>query len=65
MPPDCPECDATALPIVHGMPTLEMKEAAERGDIVLGGCVRLPGEKSPKWACPECEHRWPVPEALR
>lgn len=29
----------TAVPIAYGYPSSELFEAAERGEVVLGGCV--------------------------
>jgi len=51
----CPECGAAGLPLLFGLPTLEAFEEAERGRLVLGGCV-VPAER-PRWQCPE-GHRW-------
>jgi len=37
---DCPHCGSHELiPIVYGMPGPELAEAAERNELVLGGCV--------------------------
>ncbi len=38
----CQECGSTAIPVVYGLPGRELFEAAERGEIRLGGCV-MPG----------------------
>jgi len=35
----CPTCSAGLTPIVYGMPDQELGEAAQRGEIKLGGCV--------------------------
>ena len=35
----CPECRGLVVPIAYGLPGPEMFDAAERGEIVLGGCV--------------------------
>lgn len=35
----CPRCGARAIPILRGLPSLEAFEAADRGEIALGGCV--------------------------
>ncbi|PWW23364.1 hypothetical protein JD79_02538 [Geodermatophilus normandii] len=53
--PTCPHCpDAPAgVPYVLGLPSAEAFEAAERGEVVLGGCVL--SEPVPAWACPRCE----------
>ena len=38
-PPACPKCglDENVIPIVYGYPSEELFEAAERGEIALGG----------------------------
>ncbi len=55
--PACPNCGARqAIPILYGLPSPAMQEAADRGEIVLGGCVIAP--EFPIWLCPVCEHRW-------
>ena len=38
----CSQCGTPMVPIVYGFPGPEMWDAAERGDIVLGGCVMSP-----------------------
>lgn len=49
----CPSCSSTdARRIVYGYPTAETFEAAERGEIELGGCVI--GEESPDYVCRGC-----------
>ena len=35
------------VPIIYGMPNLEDSKAAEKGEIVLGGCVF--NDLSPRW----------------
>lgn len=51
----CPSCrDRTLVPIVFGMPSYELFEAAERGEVILGGCVL--GEVDPTHGCTRC--RW-------
>ena len=49
----CPRCDAEMTPIAYGYPGVEMFEAAERGQILLGGCVVLDGQ--PTSRCTSCE----------
>lgn len=34
----CPTCGQTMVPVVYGLPGGGAFEAAERGEIVLGGC---------------------------
>lgn len=49
----CPRCgSAEAVPILYGMPTGDAFEAAERGEIALGGCVV--GEEAPELLCRGC-----------
>jgi predicted RNA-binding Zn-ribbon protein involved in translation (DUF1610 family) len=50
----CPRCGETVkpVPIAYGYPSAEMFEAAERGEIQLGGCVI--GEDDPPFVCPAC-----------
>ena len=49
------------MPIVYGMPTGELEEKADRGEVVLGGCCLAVDEKGrsidPKWACINCDFR--------
>ncbi len=55
--PPCPRCGAhETVPIVYGHPSAEAFEAAERDEIVLGGCVVTPD--LPIWLCRACDHRW-------
>ncbi len=51
----CPRCGAAIqpVPVLYGYPTHEAFEAAERGEIRLGGCVV--GDESPDYACPTCD----------
>lgn len=53
----CPACHRTVLPvpILWGYPTPDGMEAAERGDVVLGGC--LVGDLDPTHVCPTCAAR--------
>ncbi len=49
------------MPIVYGMPTGELEEKADRGEVVLGGCCLAVDEKGrsidPKLACINCDYR--------
>ncbi len=52
--PPCPTCgSAGVVRIVYGYPAPETFEAADRGEIALGGCVI--GEESPAYECRECQ----------
>ena len=57
--PACPACGAAStVPIVYGLPAGELFEAAERGEVVIGGCVVGRPGGDPRWSCPDCRHRW-------
>lgn len=43
------------VPIAYGLPTGVLMDAAERGEVVLGGCT-VTGD-DPQWACPACDGR--------
>ena len=54
-PPPCPACGSSkVVPIVFGEPTMETEEAAQRGEVVLGGCLVMGDGSEPKWACRGC-----------
>ncbi len=36
--PTCPRCGSASIPIVYGLPSGELFEAADRGEVALGGC---------------------------
>jgi hypothetical protein len=40
------------VPIVYGYPAPETFEAAERGEVILGGCIVF--EDMPEGRCPSC-----------
>jgi hypothetical protein len=44
------------VPIVYGLPTRELEEAAGRGELVLGGC--LVSFDAADRACENCGHHW-------
>ena len=53
----CPRCQShRVLPIAYGFPGPEMFALAERGEIVLGGCII--GEHNPNRACLDCGEHW-------
>ena len=53
----CPKCGSrSAAGIIYGYPSAETREIAERGEIVLGGCIIR--ESNPKWFCKNCGHNW-------
>lgn len=50
----CPTCRAGLTPIVYGLPGPELFEAAERGEIQLGGCDIL--FDNPSFECRGVDH---------
>jgi hypothetical protein len=62
--PPCPRCGSTdAVEILYGYPTFEAGMAAERGELILGGC--MVGDESPDYQCRACDSSlpWVRPEA--
>lgn len=55
----CPKCksDRTA-PILYGYPSHEAFEAAERGEILLGGCELIDSMTHEDYGCLECGYCW-------
>lgn len=51
-PEICPQCGGTVVNIIYGEATKEMMEAAERGEIMLGGCIVH--EEAADWQCNKC-----------
>lgn len=50
----CPSCHSHRIvPIIYGYPTAQTVERAQRGEVVLGGCVVT--ERSARWMCLDCE----------
>ena len=45
----CPRCGAASVPIVYGLPSYELFDAADRGEVALGGCMVL--DEQPTRAC--------------
>ncbi|MCP4229175.1 MAG: hypothetical protein GY771_03385 [bacterium] len=55
--PTCPECrSGDVIRMVYGEPSEEMYEAAERGEIGLGGCEI--SDDNPSYYCKECGYCW-------
>ncbi len=62
-PKRCPACGSEKIiPIVYGLPVPAANDAAEAGEIMLGGCC-LSG-RDPRWVCRACD-TFVYPEALR
>jgi hypothetical protein len=56
--PSCVKCKSSkgVVPIVYGHPLLGLWESADRGEVVLGGCVV--DDDSPEWHCKTCKKSW-------
>lgn len=53
----CSECDSEdVIPIAYGKPGRSLASAAERGEVILGGCMI--SEDSPNWHCKACGAEW-------
>ena len=51
--PICPSCGSSnSIPIVYGKPSSEAMKKAEKGEIVLGGCIVRPDRN--KYRCKDC-----------
>ncbi len=48
----CPTCGGKLVPILYGLPSREGFEAAERGELALGGCT-VTGD-DPQLRCAGC-----------
>ena len=60
--PKCPACGAcNSIPIEYGEPAPETWDAAERGEIELGGCCVVFG-LDPAWRCRQCGDAFGVVE---
>ena len=57
----CPDCgEREGVELLFGMPSSEAMEAAERGEIALGGCL-IPWEPL-HYRCLACGWEWGRPE---
>ena len=55
----CPKCGSTnVVDVVIGYPTDEASAAAERDELILGGCMPSFGAPGPVWGCTACHHEW-------
>ena len=55
-PGECPQCGRPGVPVLYGMPTPDAVEAADRGEIALGGCVIEDDHAT--HVCLADDHRW-------
>ena len=49
----CPKCGNDLIEIIYGMPDSDLFEAAERGEVVLGGCEEF--DDQPEYRCKNCD----------
>lgn len=62
-PERCPECGSDRIvPILYGLPTSESGEAADRGELLIGGCMTGPG--APRWGCGACHWEPPYEDVI-
>ena len=58
----CPKCGGKIVEILYGEPTEELFNAAERGEVILGGCCIAFDEKGnqidPQHGCVDCDERF-------
>lgn len=55
--PPCPSCSSLRVRrIIYGEPSPELGERADRGEVVIGGCVIFGND--PEWDCPDCGHQF-------
>lgn len=55
----CPTCkEKTGVNIIYGMPSPELFESAERGEVALGGC--LISDENPERHCTACGAEWRI-----
>lgn len=53
----CPECEQkAAVRIVYGFPSESLFKKANRGEVVLGGCMQE--INAPNRHCRNCEYQW-------
>ena len=53
-PRKCPHCGGKVVSILYGEPSEEGFQMAERGEVVLGGCIIW--ESMPDYQCLGCGH---------
>ena len=55
--PPCPDCRSReVVPIVYGLPSAQLFEAARSGEVMIGGC--LVSQTAPEWSCRVCGRRF-------
>jgi len=57
--PECPDCHARdVVPIIYGYPSAHAVEAAQRGELLIGGWNS--DSHNPRWSCRSCGRRFSV-----
>ena len=57
-PQSCPRCaHQDWRSIVYGLPSFDLFQAADRGEVVLGGC--MVEDEQPSARCGNCGQEWP------
>ena len=57
--PPCPRCgSAETVPVAYGLPDEPLFEAAQRGEVAIGGCIVGRPGGDPDRACRACGHEW-------
>jgi hypothetical protein len=57
----CPSCRRRAgVPIVFGLPGVDLADARDRGELVLGGCLVEGDGIDPDRHCNACGHEWRI-----
>jgi len=57
----CPACLVPLPPVIYGYPSAEMMDAAERGELILGGCMP---DAPVTLDCPRCGSTVELPSEL-
>ena len=53
----CPKCKSQeVIPIIYGLPGLDLAEKESNGEVKLGGCLVIEG--NPEWHCKNCGYEW-------
>ena len=47
----CAQCGGPVLPVLYGFPSKEGFDAADRGEVMLGGCVIGLDDVTASWEC--------------
>ena len=50
----CPKCGGKLVPIIYGMPSVELMEKVEKKEVYLGGCCIIGDKEMPSYFCNKC-----------